>query len=44
MSVRRLLLVATLVLACAPATARAQVVALGDSAISGEAVTRDSAR
>jgi lysophospholipase L1-like esterase len=37
MSVRRLLLVATLMLACAPATARAQVVALGDSAISGEA-------
>ncbi len=37
MSVRKVLLVATVVLACAPATARAQVVALGDSAISGEA-------
>jgi lysophospholipase L1-like esterase len=37
MRVRRLLLVATVVLACAPATAHAQVVALGDSAISGEA-------
>jgi hypothetical protein len=37
MSVRKVLLVASVVLACAPASARAQVVALGDSAISGEA-------
>src|SRR5262245_63323872 len=35
--VRKVLLAATIGLALVPATARAQVVALGDSAISGEA-------
>src|SRR3954470_15802943 len=35
--VRKVLLAATVGLALVPATARAQVVALGDSAISGEA-------